>query len=213
MPAERLVALRAFVRDILVGVAVMLTLPLWAATRMQLCFAGGEWIFTTCAELLSLVPGLPGVFLRRGYYCMCLEACATDVSIGFGTILTHPQVTIGRRVYIGLRCTIGMARIEDDVALGSNVDLLSGRRQHGLDDSHRPIQAQPRTFRQVRIGRNAWVGNSSVIMDDVGADSVVGAGSVVVKPVPAGAIAAGNPAVVKKWRAGFEPARSAALAG
>jgi acetyltransferase-like isoleucine patch superfamily enzyme len=93
-----------------------------------------------------------------------------------------------------------MARIEDDVAIGSNVDLLSGRRQHGFAELDRPIQSQPKEFRQVRVGRNAWVGNSCVIMADVAEDAVVGAGSVVVKPVPAGAVAAGNPAAVKKWR-------------
>ena len=41
-----------------------------------------------------------------------------------------------------------------------------------------PIQSQHVQYTRVRIGRNSWVGNSAVVMADVGADCVVGAGSV-----------------------------------
>jgi acetyltransferase-like isoleucine patch superfamily enzyme len=42
------------------------------------------------------------------------------------------------------------------------------------------------------------LGNSSVIMADVGDDTVVGAGSVVVHAAPPNSVVAGNPAVVKR---------------
>lgn len=45
-----------------------------------------------------------------------------------------------------------------------------------------------------RIGRDAWLGNGSIVMADVGNHAVVGAGAVVVKPVAAWSIVAGNPA-------------------
>jgi acetyltransferase-like isoleucine patch superfamily enzyme len=90
--------------------------------------------------------------------------------------------------------------IGDDVAIGSNVDILSGRHQHHFGRLDVPIQDQGGVFQQVTIGRNCWVGNSAVVMADIGADSVIGAGSVVVKPIPARSIAAGNPATVRKQR-------------
>src|SRR5262249_30475500 len=101
----------------------------------------------------------------------------------------------------GSRCTLGMCRIEDHATIGSNVDLLSGRRQHAFADPEKPVQTQARAYTPLRLGRNCWIGNSAVVMADIGECAVVGAGSVVVKPVPAGAVAVGNPAVVKRVRA------------
>jgi acetyltransferase-like isoleucine patch superfamily enzyme len=134
---------------------------------------------------------------------MSLEAFGgggESVSIGFGTTVSHREVRIGRRVYIGHRCTIGRAVIGDDAVLGSNVDVLSGGRQHRFDDLDRPIQEQGGSFRQVRIGANSWIGNGAVVMNDVGDRCIIGAGSVVVHPIPDRTVAVGNPAVVKKSR-------------
>jgi acetyltransferase-like isoleucine patch superfamily enzyme len=192
--------LRSAIRDGLVLVAVVLTAPLWLPARLEAWLTGGEMLFTTGSELLSLIPGAAGIFLRRGFYRMSLEGFATDGHIGFGTTLAHPQVRIGRNVYIGSRCTLGRVAIGDDVAIGSNVDILSGRHQHHFGRLDVPIREQGGLFQQISIGRNCWIGNSAVVMADVGADSVIGAGSVVVKPIPARSIAAGNPATVKKQR-------------
>jgi acetyltransferase-like isoleucine patch superfamily enzyme len=188
------------VRDSLVLIAIAWTAPLWILARLEAWLTGGEACFTTSSELLSLIPGAPGIFLRRGFYRMSLEAFTTDGHIGFGTTLAHPQVRIGRNVYIGSRCTLGRVAIGDDVAIGSNVDILSGRHQHHFGRLDMPIQEQGGLFQQIAIGQNCWIGNSTVLMADVGADSVIGAGSVVVKPIPARSIAAGNPAAVKKQR-------------
>jgi acetyltransferase-like isoleucine patch superfamily enzyme len=180
--------------------AVLLTAPLWALARLQAAWTGSESVFKTGAELLSLVPGKLGVVLRRCFYRMTLEACASDCHIGFGTTLTHRQIRIAKRVYIGNRCTVGQAVIEADVTIGSNVDILSGRHQHQHDRLDVPVQRQPGRFERVRIGWNSWIGNSAVVMADVGASCVIGAGSVVVQLIPPGAVAAGNPALVKKRR-------------
>jgi acetyltransferase-like isoleucine patch superfamily enzyme len=187
-------------RDLFVQVATLLTLPLWAAARLERRWIGGEEVFRCCAELLSLFPGLPGIFLRRGFYRMTLDAFASDAAIGFGTTVAHRQVRIGRGVYIGNRCTLGRVVIEDDVTIGSNVDILSGRHQHDFSRLDLPIQQQGGAYEQVRIGRNSWIGNSAVIMADIAEDCVLGAGSVVVGPIGPRCIAAGNPATVKRRR-------------
>lgn len=124
-----------------------------------------------------------------------------DVHIGFGTTLAHPWVRIGRGVYIGNRCTLGMCHIGDHATIGSNVDLLSGRRHHGFADPTQSVQTQGGQLATIRVGRNTWLGNSCVVMDDIGEGAVVGAGAVVVQPVPAGAVVVGNPGVVKRVRA------------
>jgi acetyltransferase-like isoleucine patch superfamily enzyme len=50
------------------------------------------------------------------------------------------------------------------------------------------------TFKQVTIGRGAWIGAGAVVMADVGEGALVAAGAVVVKPVPAYARVGGVPA-------------------
>lgn len=177
--------------------AVIATFPAWGAVKLGDLVGGGTGLFSTFSELLSLVPGHSGVFLRRGFYLMTLERCARDVCISFGTLVCHRQVRIGSQVYIGGRCTIGTCDIGDFALIGSNVDILSGNRQHSSSDPSLPRSVQKGTFQTIRIGRNTWLGNSTVIMADVGDDSIIGAGSVVVKPIPSHSVAVGNPAVVK----------------
>jgi virginiamycin A acetyltransferase len=191
---------RAVIRDALVGVASLLTSPLWALALLERVTTRGEGFFKSCSEFLSLIPGKAGIFLRRGFYGMTLEEFASDCSIGFGTTVAHREVRIDRGVYIGNRCTLGKVILAADVTIGSNVDILSGRRQHHFTNLDSPIQEQGGLFEQIRIGHNTWIGNSSVIMADIGDDCVIGAGSVVVKPIPARTVAAGNPATVKKRR-------------
>jgi len=193
--------LRSLLRDALVYAGVVPLAPLWmpAVLARRLRLADG-W-FAGCAELLSLVPGKPGIFLRRSFYRMTLDRCATDVHVGFGTVLAHPEAELHAGVYVGLRCTLGKVVLEQDVTVGSNVDILSGRRQHDFTDMGRPIQAQGGRFSVVRVGRNSWIGNSAVVITDIGPDCVIGAGSVVVKPIAAPSVAVGNPAAVVRTRA------------
>lgn len=200
MPDNATRKARALYKAAANATAMALTLPCWLPARLQRALTGGEGFFNTGAELLSMAPGKAGVYLRRGFYRMCLESCGSDCHIGFGTTLSHPQVRIGRGVYVGNCCTVGRAVLEDHVTIGSNVDLLSGRRQHNFDDPIRPIQEQGGIFTRIRIGCNCWIGNGSIVMADVGPRSVIGAGGVVVKPIPAGAVAVGNPARVIRTR-------------
>jgi virginiamycin A acetyltransferase len=189
-----------FLRDALVCASAILAAPLWLPVRAALFFGKNDGIFQTGSQIISIFPGVAGIFLRRGFYWICLESFSRDCSIGWGTWFSHPQVRIGKSVYFGERCTVGMCDIDDLCLIGSNVDILSGRRQHHSDSADTPICDQGGTFEKVHIGRNAWIGNSSVIMADIGDGSIIGAGSVVVKPIPPRSVAVGNPAAVKKSR-------------
>jgi acetyltransferase-like isoleucine patch superfamily enzyme len=181
----------------LVFVAILLTSPLWLPARIAIALSENGRLFRTCSQIVSVFPGRLGIFLRRGFYHMTLEQSPTDVFIELATWFSHPRVKIGKQVYIGGRCTIGKCDIGDDVFIGSNVDILSGRYQHFSKDPSIPWnQGGSRT--KIHIGNRIWIGNSSVVMADVGDNSIIGAGSVVVKPIPPNSVAVGNPAVVKK---------------
>ncbi len=190
--------IRRWFKRACLGVAIFLTAPCWLPERVLNRLTRSERFFVTCAQVLSLVPGLVGVFLRRAFYLMTLKNCGPDVFIEFGTYLSHRSASIGNRVYIGARCTIGMCTIGDSTLIGSNVDILSGRRQHGMAMGPTDYCEQPQSFVPVAIGRNTWLGNSSTILADIGDNTIVGAGSVLVHPAPADVLVAGNPAQVKR---------------
>jgi acetyltransferase-like isoleucine patch superfamily enzyme len=193
-------ALKRFARDALVFLAVIFASPLWMPVRLGCALRLNDGLFQTCSQIAGILPGYAGLFFRRGFYWMCLESFSRDCSIECGTWFFHTQVRIGKGVYIGCRCSVGMCDVGDMTLIGSNVDILSGRRQHHSDSAGTPICVQGGTFEKVRIGRNAWIGNSAVIMADIGEASIIGAGSVVIKPIPPNSVAVGNPATVKKSR-------------
>ena len=191
---------RGLVRDAITALMIGVTSPCWILAWLERRVSASDELFTAFSQLLSLIPGKSGVFVRRGYYAMTLDVFAWDAHLGFGTILAHRTVEIHRGVYIGARCMLGSVRIERDVTMGSNVDVLSGRHQHGFLELGKPIQTQQGQFIQTTIARNCWIGNSAVIMADIGHDSVIGAGSVVVRPIPACVVAVGNPCATIRSR-------------
>jgi acetyltransferase-like isoleucine patch superfamily enzyme len=152
------------------------------------------------SELLSLLPGLAGQYLRRAFLARTLAECHPTAVIGFGVLLSKAEARIGPNVYIGPRCHIGLAHIERDALLAAAVHVTSGARTHGIDDPSRPIREQFGRLTPVRIGAGAWVGSAAVVMADVGQETVVGAGAVVTKPLPDGVVAVGVPARVLRGR-------------
>src|SRR5437868_1609339 len=66
-------------------------------------------------QLLSLVPGIAGQYLRRAFLSRTLRFCDTSAAICFGTIFSQTECRIDRQVYVGPRCVIGRAHLERDV--------------------------------------------------------------------------------------------------
>jgi galactoside O-acetyltransferase len=94
----------------------------------------------------------------------------------------------------------GGVRIKAYALIGPGVCILSAGHEYG--DPDRPIRDQPLTYGEIIIGRDAWIGAGSVILEGVtiGDGAVVGAGSVVCKDVPPNSVVVGNPAKIIKTR-------------
>jgi acetyltransferase-like isoleucine patch superfamily enzyme len=183
------------------GVARVLVLPWYLSYRCRARLFGWR-AFQTSSEVLSGIPGLAGLYLRREFYRLTLAECAHDVQITFGTLFSSRAAKVGANVFIGSYCMIGDAEIGRDVLLGSNVHLLSGKAQHGIADATRPIRTQPGRFTVISIGEDTWIGNGAIVMANVGRKCVIGAGSVVVSDIADYSIAMGNPARVIRRRDG-----------
>lgn len=199
-PSDYLGAMRIYLKKAIAGVCILIALPFYFLFRINKLFLDKETAFQGLSQLMSLLPGLPGNFIRRGFYCLSLRRCTLDCTISFGTIFSTPECEIGRHVYIGAYSVISDSIIEDDVLIGSHVHIISGKHAHGFKDHGIPIRLQGTSREAIHIGQDSWIGNGAMLMANVGGGCVVGAGTVVIKNVPENVIVAGNPARVIKAR-------------
>ncbi len=155
-----------------------------------------DLIFQGHSQLMSLIPGVTGTFLRRAFYKLTLLECAPDCCISFGTTFATAEVRIKRGVYIGPFCNIGHADIGEDVLIGTGVMITSGRQQHYFSRLDIPIRLQGGANTRVTIGRDCWLGNGAIVMADLAEQSILSAGSVVTHATAPRSILTGNPASV-----------------
>lgn len=186
--------MKQLIQKLLFMFCLFFTAPLWLFYKLT----GSKDLFAGQGQLLALVPGKIGSYIRVAYYSKTLEQCPIRGYIGFGTFFAHPEVELGVGYYIGAYNIIGMAKIGDHATIASHVSILSGKHQHGYKEIDKPIQEQPGVFRKITIGENCWIGNGAIIMDDLGIQNIVAAGSVVINKSNNYEILAGNPAIVVK---------------
>ncbi len=188
--------MRQIIKYVLDILALTLILPVCAVYFLGSCVVGKWDVFPGFTQVMSLIPGSSGVYMRRAFYRLVLPRCDADACISFGTVFSHPTASIGKTVYIGVGCMIGDVTIEDDVLIGSHVSVINGNCQHGIERLDIPVREQPGAFPRVTIGHDTWIGDRALVMADVGKHCVIGAGSVVTKPVEDYVIVVGNPARV-----------------
>lgn len=195
MTARRL---RSLFKNVADAVAFVIVSPLIAfyVVHVRLAGRGSDTVIQGYAQLLSVVPGRVGTVVRRAFYRVALDRCPRECSIGFGTIMVTPRISLGDGTYIGVYCNVSHCTIGRDTLLGSYVNIIAGKQMHFYDRLDIPIRHQGGSISPVSIGKDVWIGNGALVMADVGDHSVVAAGAVVVRPVPAFSIVGGNPARV-----------------
>jgi acetyltransferase-like isoleucine patch superfamily enzyme len=198
--------MRRFFKIVAESVAVVVVLPALALYRLSQPILGSNQAFAGWSQAFGLLPGVTGVYLRRAFYRLAFRRVDGGAWIGFGTVFSHPDCVIGRKVYVGAYCCLGEVTLDDDVLVGSHVSIMNGSSQHGIDRLDIPVREQPGRWPHVTIGRDTWIGDRAVIMADIGQHCVIGAGSVVTRPIPDFAIAVGNPAKVVRYRSGADTA-------
>jgi acetyltransferase-like isoleucine patch superfamily enzyme len=186
--------LKPLLKNALHGLFLVLVFPMALLSG----FGRVETMFTLWAQWCALVPGLVGDYLRIAYYRLTLEGCALESRIQFGSFFVHPQVTMGRDVYVGCYCVLGRTSIGERTEISSAVHILSGRHQHQRGSSGQLQSADLSRFEKIKIGSDCWIGAGAIVMADIGDGSTIGAGSVVTKPIPPGSVAVGSPARVIK---------------
>ena len=193
--------MKLLVKQILNFVCKIIMLPLVVPTKLErwLISPHSEAVFGFCAQLVALLPGMPGMFLRRAYYSLTLDECSDHCFIGFGTIFSHPQAVVKDNVYIGKYALIGSAHIEENSLIGSRTSIVSGSGLHSLNDDGTWSAYSHEHLEMIKISRNVWVGEGAIIIASVAEGCMISAGAVVTNQTKPKVLMAGNPArFVKK---------------
>ncbi len=185
---------KRFAKFLVYLISTLITLPIAILYKSTNALIKGDHLFMSIGQSLLLFPGKFGSYIRVAFYHQVLPSFSKNVYIGFGTYFSHPDVEVGEGVYIGSYCIIGKVKIRNHVTIGSNVNILSGKKQNNFEELGKPIQEQGGFFESVEIGENCWIGNGAIIMANLGKQCIIGAGSVIAKETSDYEILAGNPA-------------------
>lgn len=192
--------MRKLLKALLFVTAALIMSPLTLSFFVVRLFMKGDSLLSGYSQLLSLLPGKAGSYLRGGFYRFVLTHYSPESVVSFLALFSQQDTEIASGVYIGPQCNIGRSSIGQDTLLGSGVHIMSGKGQHNFDDLDRPIREQGGHFEKVYIGQNCWLGNGTLVMANIGDNCIVGAGSVVTKELPPNSIAHGNPCKVIRSR-------------
>ena len=173
-------------------VGTLKALPLHIRYSLLRRVLGGDRALSLVSESAAKKPGILGLYTRQAFYTRTLRACGRDVHIGYQTLLSKCDCSIGDRVYLGRFCTVGRVTIGADTRIADGVQLLSGQHHHG--ESGGGVTLASVNHQRITIGKGVWIGANAVVMADVGDGAIVGAGAVVTKPVEPGETVVGVPA-------------------
>lgn len=192
--------MKPILKNIIFTLSVILTSPFVIIYKVLSLIDKSDQPFASFSQLFSLLPGKTGNYLRTSFYFFSMRHCKKDCVISFLTIFSQQATELESGVYLGPGCNIGLSVIKKNSLLGSGVHVMSGKKQHYITDLNTPIKDQGGYFEKIIIGENCWIGNTALIMADIGEHSIIGAGSVVVDKIPPFSIAVGNPAKVVQTR-------------
>lgn len=178
----------------------LIVLPEVLSYRLRAALMGADRAIQGSSQLLGLLPGLAGCYLRTAFYRLTLAEFDRTARVEFGTLLSKSGVRFGRNAYVGPGCYLGLVTIGDDALIAAGVHIPSGNQIHGIDLVDRPIREQDGIIQRISIGTGAWIGANAVVMADVGANAIVAAGAVVTHPVPDWSVVAGVPARLVRMR-------------
>lgn len=185
--------LKALIKSSLRGLATLLVLPCVLSHRIFSVASSPDVSLESHSQLFALVPGRTGNLLRVAFYRQTLEHCDPTATICFGTLFSKTGASIGKHVYIGPYCMIGLATIKQDSLIGPHVQIPSGPNTHGITRVDIPIRKQPGTLKRITIAEDCWIGAGAIILSDIARQCVIGANSVITKKPEPQTVVVGSP--------------------
>lgn len=185
---------KIIIKFILTVIGALIASPLAILAVLEKHLSNFEYFFNLGSHSVALIPGLPGNFIRAGYYILTLEKFHYTAIVSFGSYFSKRFARMGKNSGAGAYCIFGMVEIGENVRIASRVSIVSGLHAHGSSNNiGQNFDSQgERDF--ITIGDNCWLGESSTIGAHIGQGSIIGLGSVVTKEIPPYSMAMGNPA-------------------
>src|SRR4051812_33101845 len=119
--------MKEFVKAVARGIATVSVLPNLISFRLRAAMIGQDRALAGSTQILSLIPGLCGQYLRRAFLAQVLRGgCAPSACIEFGALFSQVGSQIDEKVYIGPRCHLGHVHLEREVLLAAGVHIPSG---------------------------------------------------------------------------------------
>lgn len=191
----RAILFRQAVKNAVDVLCLVMVAPAAATTLLEArVLPDSERLFALWGQALALVPGVPGIFLRRAYYRLTLDRCASWFSVGFGSYFSHRGVVVEEGVYIGAYTIVGSSILRKGCSIGSRSSVISGSRLHTRERDGSWSPSDLGRLEQIEVGENALIGEGCLVMANVGRSALVAAGAVVSGRVAPGVVVAGNPA-------------------
>ena len=163
-----------------------------------------SWLFYPICKVNIYLDKINGVFanlqivLRYYKFRLLFKSTGTNVSIHNKVIIKHPEnINIGSNVSIHPLCYLdaeGNIEIGNNVSIAHNTTILSSN--HTWQDPATPIKYNPKSYSDVIIEDDVWIGCGVRIMGGVRIRKrcVIAAGAVVTKECKSNALYAGVPA-------------------
>ncbi len=192
---KRTVNMRQIVKKMLIAFSQLLVMPLALPCKLEEWLSDGraETVFGFSTQLVAMLPGMPGAFLRKAFYSLTLTSCSTECHIGFGSLFAHRSSVVEQHVYIGSYSIIGSAHIGEYSLIGSRASIISRQSLHTMGSDGRWTSYRSDAVVPTTIGKNVWVGEGCTIAADIGEGSQISSGSVVTSDIKPGILVGGNP--------------------
>lgn len=156
--------------------------------------------FKSGGQLFALIPGKLGNFAREIYYRMLLKRIGKNFRIDFGAYIVYKDVEIGDNVAIEEYSIISLCSLGNDVIMGAHVSIMSGGNHHPLDNLEITFREVTNPLTRVIVGDNVWIGQGTILLNDVASGTCVAAGSVITKKFDKNQIIGGVPGRVIRNR-------------
>ena len=127
----------------------LFTWPFSLTSIIGIKYFSSETIYDFSAKLLSLIPSLPGQYLRASFYKLTLKQSHYDLLVGFGSFFAQTNIYVGRKVAIGNYSIIGTSKIGNNVLISSRVSIISGKYQHSNGKFSKPSSDMHGEFKQI----------------------------------------------------------------
>lgn len=186
--------MKKLIKRLFFALFIIIQLPVFLLVKMFI-YLRTEELYLFFGQLFSLIPGKLGSYFRVSYYYLLGSNVSPDVFIGFGSYFSKREIHIASNASIGAFCVLGNVSIGEETLIASKVSIPSGRHQHSSNEDGED-KWEDMNVELVKIGAKSWIGESALVLANVGDNCIVGGGSVVVKEIPDNSVAVGNPAKV-----------------